>query len=56
MPSKAEEYRIRAEECEERAKQAHPALRAEFLKIATQWRELAADANTMANIRQRMRD
>ena len=48
MSSKSEQYRMRAEECEERAKEALPVLRAEFLKIAAQWRELATDVNTIA--------
>ena len=56
MSSKSEQYRTRAEECEERAKEAPPVLRAEFLKIAAQWRELAADVDTIAGIRQRMKD
>jgi hypothetical protein len=46
MPSKAEDYLIRAEECEARAKQASPYVAAAFLKIAAQRRELAAGAST----------
>ena len=56
MSTMSQQYRMRAEECEERANEAPPALRAEFLEIAAQWRELATDVDTIAGIRQRMKD
>jgi len=56
MPRKADDYRAKAEACEKRAKQAPPALRGEFLKMAQQWRDLAADADAIAGIRRRLKD
>jgi hypothetical protein len=45
-----------AEEWEARAKQAPPDLRAEFRTIAAQWRQLAADTETIERIRRRIEE
>jgi hypothetical protein len=40
---KAEEYRAKARECEEGAEQTRdPYIKEQFLKIAQQWRDMAA--------------
>lgn len=42
MTSKAEEYRAKARECEERAEgTADPFLKKQLLEIALQWRQMA---------------
>lgn len=53
---KAGEYRLMAEEWEARAKQAPPDLRAEFRRIAAQWRQLATDTETIARLRRRIEE
>ena len=53
---KSNEYRLMAEEWEARAKQAPPDLRAEFRTIAAQWRQLAADTETIERIRRRIEE
>ena len=45
-----------AEDWEARAKQAPPDLRSEFRRIAAQWRQLAADTETIATIRRRIEE
>jgi hypothetical protein len=43
VTSKADEYRAKARECEEDAKQTRDSyLKEQFLKIAQQWRDMAA--------------
>jgi len=51
---KSDEYRQMAEEWEARANLAPSDLRAEFRKIAAQWRQLAADTEAIARIRRRI--
>ena len=53
---KAGEYRLMAEEWEARAKRAPPDLCTEFHRISAQWRQLAADTETIARIRQRIEE
>jgi len=43
-----------ADEWEVRAKQAPPHLRAEFLKIAAQWREMARDADFVSRLQEQL--
>jgi hypothetical protein len=43
MPAKSDVYLANADKCEQRASEMPPALRSEFLKIASHWRKLAKD-------------
>ena len=46
MPSRQEEFRARAAECEELAKQARdPEVKRQYEDLARQWRELADRAD-----------
>jgi len=49
------EYRLMEEEWEARANEAPPDLRAEFRRMSAQWQQLAADTETIARIRQRIK-
>jgi len=54
MPSKSEKFNVMADEWEVQAKQALPHLRAEFLKIAAQWREMARDADFVSRLQEQL--
>ena len=56
MPLKIDDWLARAAECDLQAASAvTPALKAEFLQMAKQWRELANDGITINGIRQGLR-
>jgi len=51
MKFKPEQYRAIAEKWEKRAEKAPSHVSAEFLKLATRWRELATDAEQIETVR-----